>query len=86
MAQDNLGNDRPKAYLPLGHIDAIENKEREEGEPVRWARVRLQHSDGSEGTFLFTFEEMKNAMIRAELNKEDLPPKGFLQRLQDLID
>ena len=42
MAQGNLGNDKPKAYLPLGHIDAIENKEREEGEPVRWARVRLR--------------------------------------------
>ncbi|MCO6045744.1 hypothetical protein NG895_17745 [Aeoliella sp. ICT_H6.2] len=86
MAEKKLGSDNPKAYLPLGHIDTIENKAPKPGEPARWARVRLQHEDGSEGTFLLTFEELKNGLIRAETNKEDLPPEGLLQKLQNLLD
>lgn len=86
MAGKKLGSDKPKSYLPLGHIDSIENRGRKEGEPARWARLRLQHEDGSEGTFLFTFEELKNALVRAELNKEDLPAEGLLQKLQNLFD
>jgi hypothetical protein len=86
MARKDIGSDKPRAYLPLGHIDAIENKNRQEGEPPRWARIRLQDEDGQEGTFLFTFEELRNAMVRAATQKEDLPPDGWLQKLQDLLD
>ncbi len=86
MAQKKLGSDKPRKYLPLGHIDSIENNNRQEGEPDRWARIRLQDEDGSEGTFLFTFEELRNAMLRVGTQAEDLPPEGFLQKLQDLID
>ncbi len=86
MAQKGIGNDRPRGYLPLGHIDSIENKDRKEGEPPRWARIRLQDEEGTEGTFLFTFDEIKNALVRSETQKEDLPPEGWLQKLQDLFD
>jgi hypothetical protein len=86
MSESGLGSDRPRNVLPLGHVDAIENKNRKEGEPPRWARVRLQDEDGSEGTFLFTFEDLKNALVRASQQREDLPPEGWLQKLQDLID
>lgn len=86
MAYEGMGSDKHRSYLPLGHIDAIENKERKEGEPPRWARVRLQDEDGQEATFLFTFEELKNALVRAATNKEDLPPEGWLQKLQNLFD
>jgi len=86
MSESGLGSDQPRKILPLGHIDAIENKGRKTGEPPRWARVRLQDEDGSEGTFLFTFEELRDALMRAGQQKEDLPPEGWLQKLQDLID
>ena len=86
MAREGLGSDKTRRYLPLGHIDSVENKDRKEGEPYRWARIRLQDEDGQEGTFLFTFEELKNALVRAETQQEDLPPKGWLQKLQNLID
>ncbi len=86
MAKGGLGSDKPRGYLPLGHIDSVENKDRKDDEPVRWARIRLQDEDGREGTFLFTFEELKNALVRSGTNKEDLPPEGWLQKLQDLID
>lgn len=86
MAQKNLGSDKARSYLPLGYIDSIENKNRKEDEPPRWARIRLQDEDGREGTFLFTFEELKNALVRTSAQKEDLPPDGWLQRLQDLFD
>lgn len=86
MAQESIGNDRPRSYLPLGYIDSIENKDRREGEPPRWARIRLQDEEGKEGTFLFTFDEIKNALVRSETQKEDLPPEGWLQKLQDLFD
>ena len=86
MAQKKLGSDKPRRYLPLGHIDAVENKDRKDDEPPRWARIRLQDEDGTEGAFLFTFEELKVALVRSEMQKEDLPPKGWLQKLQDLID
>lgn len=86
MAKGKLGSDKVRAYLPLGHIDAVENKERKPGEPPRWARIRLQDEDGSESTFLFTFEELKTALVRSDTQKEDLPPAGWLQKLQDLLD
>ncbi len=86
MAPGNLGSDKPRWYLPLGHIDAVENKDRQPDEPPRWARIRLQDEDGTESTFLFSFEELKNALIRSETQKEDLPPEGWLQKLQNLID
>ena len=86
MAKNDLGSDKPRKYLPLGHIDSVENKNRQPGEPARWAYIRLQDENGQEGTFLFTFEELKNALVRSATQKEDLPPEGWLQRLQDLID
>lgn len=86
MARKRLGSDQPRNVLPLGHIDAIENKNRKPGEPARWARLRLQDEDGSEGTFLFTFEELKNALVRTGAQREDLPQKSWLQKLQDLFD
>ena len=86
MAKEGLGSDAPRARLPMGHIDSIENKDRKPGEPTRWARIRLQDEKGREGTFLFTFEELKNALVRSATQKEDIPPDGWLQKLQDLFD
>ena len=86
MAQDDLGSDEVQKVLPLGYVDAIENKDRQPDEPLRWARIRLKDEMGKEGTFLFTFEELKNALIRSETQKEDLPPEGWLQKLQKLFD
>ena len=68
----SLGSDKPRARLPLGHIDAIENKQKRDQEPARWARIRLQSEDGTEGTFLFTFEDIKNAMVRTYAQREDV--------------
>ena len=75
----SLGSDKPRAVLPMGHIDAIENKHIREEEPARWARIRLQDEDGAEGTFLFTFEDIKNAMVRTYAQREDLPDDGRLR-------
>ena len=86
MVPRSLGSDKPLSYLPLGYIDSVKNKDREDDEPVRWARIRLQDENGWEGTFLFTFEELKSALLRSATQKEDIPPKGWLQRLQDLVD
>ena len=86
MPRLDPGSDKPREFLPLGHVDAVENKNPQPGEPPRWARIRLQDESGKEGTFLFTFEELKNALIRSETQKEDLPPEGWLQKLLDLFD
>jgi len=86
MGRLDPGSDTHRTYLPLGHIDAVENKDPQPGEPPRWARIRLQDENGQEGTFLFTFEELKNALIRSETQKEDVPPEGWLQKLRDLFD
>ena len=86
MGRLDPGSDKPRTYLPLGHVDAVENKNPQPGEPPRWARIRLKDESGQEGTFLFTFEELKNALIRSETQEEDLPPEGWLQKLRDLFD
>ena len=74
----SLGSDKPRSRLPLGRVDAIENKNKKGEEPVRWARVHLEDENQAEGTFLFTFEELKNAMIRAQTQREDLPQRMAL--------
>jgi hypothetical protein len=86
MGRLDPGSDKARPYLPLGHIDAVENKNPQHGEPPRWARIRLQDEASQEGTFLCTFEELKNALIRSETQKEDLPPEGWLQKLRDLFN
>ena len=68
----SLGSDKPRARLPMGHIDVIENKNKKDEEPARWARIRLEYEDGTEGTFLFTFQDTMNALSRAYTQSEDL--------------
>ena len=69
----SLGSDKPRARLPMGHIDVIENKNQKDEEPARWARIRLEHEEGAEGAFLFTFQDIINALSRASATqREDL--------------
>jgi len=86
MGRLDPGSDKPRQLLPLGHIDSVENKDPQPGEPPRWARIRLRDEDGKEGAFRCTFEELKNALIRSETQKEDLPPEGWIQKLLALFD
>ena len=72
----SLGSDKPRARLPMGHIDVIENKNKKDEEPARWARIRLEYADGTEGTFLFTFQDTMNALSRAYTQSEDLAHAG----------
>ena len=68
----SLGSDKPRARLPMGHIDVITNKNKTDEEPFRWARIRLEDEDGTEGTFLFTFDDITTAMSRAYTQREEL--------------
>lgn len=51
-----------------------------------WAHVRLRDEDGTENAFLLALEEFHRALERAPTQNEDLPPEGWLQKFQDLLD
>lgn len=67
----------------IGDLTSVDNTQKHWAANSKYNFIRVQLENGKEVELLFTDNEIKNAIIRADKNKEDLPKTSFIRNLFD---
>jgi len=67
----------------IGDVKTVENTKKHFAANKQYNYIRVELENGKELQLLFTDNEMKRAIIRAEKNPEDLPKVNVIRDLLD---
>jgi len=67
----------------LGDVQVVSNTDPHWAAAEKYNYIRVQFPDGKERALLFTDNEIKRALVRAQKNPEDLPA---VSKIRDFLD
>lgn len=70
----------------IADVLEVTNQDHKFGANKTYYAIRIQLADGTEKTALFTWNQLAEAIERAEKNQEDIPQSGLFGKIQDLLD